>query len=214
MPLILTWANESTLRNPEGGDTINGRNQELYIEGEVTEGRNVGVDISVHPVERNQDVSDHVHNKLDIITAECFVSDTPLNANVEEDNHVQNVEDTLDEIIRNAIPVDVENDRRVYEQYLIADINYSRDNTTGDGITFVLTFQKLKIADVQLVDAPAPTVERGRNRQDAGRRQGQEGQNGSGSTDPSERTSTLAAAREAVQERGGITGVLGSLTGG
>jgi len=212
--LTITWATESTTRSPDGGDAVSGLDfQVLYLDGIISEGRNKGVDMSVHPIERAQDVTDHIHPKLQVITAECIVSDTPVNALVNEEDHVQAVEEQLDDIIDAGIPVDVEDDRKYWEQYIIIDMVIARDANTGDASQINLTFQQLKLADVEFVDAPAPSVERARGRQDNGRRQGQEGGEGTGSTDPSERQSTLRAARDAIQERGGISGVLGSLGG-
>jgi hypothetical protein len=116
-------------------------------------------------------------------------------------------------LVLNRVPVDIEDDRRVYEQYVILDYTTSRDESTGDGTSINLTFQELRIADIELVEAPSPSVERARPRTDTGTQTGDSTEGGtSGGTNGINR-SELMKLNRLVNDNGGLPGVLNGMFG-
>lgn len=166
----IIWAIESTRRLPEGGDDVGFRVEYRYIDGTVTEGYEFSAEATEHPIELAKDIADHVKPKLTVITLECVIGDTPTDSRlVGDDNHPQAVIDEMRRLQLGRIPVTVETDRGLWENYLIIGINDQRDANTGLGARFTLTLREFRTATAQEVEAPAPSSERNRGGRDRGR---------------------------------------------
>jgi hypothetical protein len=209
--ITVSWLIESTHRSPFGGDRIEVGRGELKIDGFLSQTFDFGLDVSTMPIEKSQDITDHARPTLKVHRFQCSVSDDPFNPTLQEEDHSDNVLGGLDYLIENAIPVDVETDRAVYEDYLIIQRSGSRDQSTGDGADFTLTIQQVEWAELETVDTPAPSVERARPNSDNGNNPA----NSTGSDEPGTRSpesaarrSWLQSGRRTVQRSGGQGGII------
>ena len=112
----------------------------------------------------------------------------PIIVALSDDDRVGSVIEQLDELITNGIDVDLQTDRGFFERFLIQSRSEVRDQTTGDGATFNLEFQKIRVAETQEVDAPSPRIERARSRATRGRQSTQ----ATGDTSTVSRSTTTA----------------------
>lgn len=76
------WETTATRRAPDGGDTLEVRIGELEIDAVLSETRQIGADVTSHPVEDGADISDHARPRLKAVSLECIVSNTPIKARV------------------------------------------------------------------------------------------------------------------------------------
>lgn len=73
-----------------------------------------------------------------------------------EFDRVQAVYETLDRLRRDATIFTVETKHRVYDSMVISLLEAPRDASTGEGITFALNFEEVRLVSVQYVETPEP----------------------------------------------------------
>jgi hypothetical protein len=203
--ITIAWSTQTTERNPEGGDSVHMVIGELLIDGTVAEQYSYEAHATTHPIERSAEVTDHIRVGLTRLELNCRVSNDPYDERLQEDEHVQNVLDTILSLINDRRPVDADTDRGVYENYAILNMSDMRDETTGDGAAFTLTLQEIVLVDIEDADAPSPRVERGRRRVDRGSQRAEDtgSQETNVSRSPEQRTTAMIQITEALTDLAG-----------
>ena len=191
MPLVLSWETEATVLLPEGGEAIRTTSEVLELDIIESDSYPVMARITAHAVEEGVSVTDHTEPEQDRPTAEAAISDRPMDVLMVEDStsivetaagrkflainppegttRKADAFEELRELVRNGTLVNVEGMIRPLENYQIESVTTPRSTATSGLLSVSLVFVEHRTAVTATATAPAPRVERGRNRQNRGR---------------------------------------------
>lgn len=170
-------------------DDVSDNSEPLFILSKVQGGNAIGVitvdvesdesityssDITSHPVEEGYDATDHSRPKPDIIQANCFVSNSPLNAadlaraggapnpivflngkmqqreTSEVVGYADRVHNQLRDLQLNAELVTVITTRGSYSSMMITNVVITTDSKTYNGLKFSVTFTFFRVVKNKL----------------------------------------------------------------
>lgn len=155
-----------------------GRLQSLDIDAIIREGGSEVSEVTENPIERGSPVADHVREKMDQLTLEFVITNTPLRApltnadgataTIQRDDvskasvlvfsaefdRVESVRHTLARVRTEALLCTVYTPLRAYENFVIEQSTPERNQRTGDSAKFVLTLRKIRTVNTRIVAIP------------------------------------------------------------
>ncbi len=231
--LTIYWTTEQTTQLPEGGDGVSQTFEELrldIVDGDSYEGATTYTE---HSVEQGVPVTDNAEPQLERYSVTAWVSERPARMDLVEGtmrvtpdgvdaSFITPPEGTtravdtltqLNELRRNATLVSVEGARQPIEDWVLESVGAPRTTSDAGALVVNLVFREWRTVSLEDVDAPSPTVERGRRQANQGQQTATEEDDETPSADPENRASVAEQLRQAL---GGTTGqsVRGWLTGG
>lgn len=188
MTLAISWATEDEQTDEDGSLVLTQTFHTLEFDAVMREEHSAESDLTEHVVESGAAISDHKRPKPRNISIEAIVSNTPLSfppqsgfatgtitSEVRPDtgpaqatvrsfsgefDRIQDVEQTLDRLRREAIDLTVETRVRTYENVQLLSVNIPRTDPE-DAITVALSLREAFRASTLTVEAPLPREPRG-----------------------------------------------------
>lgn len=232
MTLAISWSTQSTALGDDG-DLEARATEHLLVFDAVTsvtvEGASV---LTEHAVESGSPISDHKRANPRRVSIEAIVSNTPIDrppasgygdagdvttsttkpddgsGNVltysADFDRIADVIVTLDRLRLEATGVTISTGRRTFEAIQIVFVSEPRETEDGTSQRFSIECQEIRVAQSRTVDAPRPREPRGARERERGGQEATEGP----------RASALSQLETEFNERGGFSGILGSLAGG
>lgn len=157
---------------------LDGRVGTLDVDAVLREGNTEVSEITENPVELSADVTDHIRDKSDTLTIEFVITNTPVEipqTNAEgvsgafqknsnsggvtlqfsgEFNRVVSVRETLSRVRRQGLKWQVFSAVKTYSDFLLEQIQFSRDQNTGDAVSFVLQLKRVRFVSTRVVSVP------------------------------------------------------------
>jgi hypothetical protein len=212
--VTIYWDRESTITDPEGGDTIVTESGDLTFDVLVSETYSMLATVTSHAVEEGAPITDHINVQQDRESMELIISDSPMDVAMVDgaavtdldlgngqvasvlqvpDNTSRSADAflTLRSLLSRGFLVDVEGARRPMEGWVIESVSTPRRVEDTGALVCTVSFVEIRTATFEEIDAPAPRVERARNRRDQGRNNAQEGADGTAANSPGSRSSVL-----------------------
>ena len=217
----ITWATTERMQDPDGGDREEMTFGSLDLDIVEADSYDVAALVTAHAVEAGVAVSDHIIPQQDHAQVTAIVSGRETSARFnaaragtttledgtevagmiptgEEDRRTSAMQ-TLRDLCRRGVEVDVEGLRLPIEGWHIASVSSPRSLETAGTLVADIALVEARYVELEEVDAPSPRVERGRRPANAGR-------SNSGAETPStedDRTRVRSAARSLLDGIGG-----------
>jgi len=210
--LIISWVTESTVQLPEGGDGVSQVFDELrldIVESDTYEGVTEYTEDAVE----GSAVTEHATPKLERYQVTAWISERPSRMDlvpgtsrvtpagspvgfITPPEGTARAADTvamLHELRRNATLVSVEGARLPIEEWVIESVGTPRTADDAGALVANIAFREWRVATLEDVDAPSPTVERGRRRASQGTQTATQASDATPDPAPAARDSTAAA---------------------
>lgn len=118
----------------------------------LAESHNFSNTVTQFNVEDGSIISDHIQNNLENGSLTGLVSNFSLKrGGIVTSNKAQDVFNALRLLWKKRTPIQIVTIYRVYNNVAITNINPIRDDTTGEAISFELSFQEINIVKLQEV---------------------------------------------------------------
>lgn len=217
----ITWTTTERVQEPDGGDSQQISFNTLDLDIVEADSYDVSALVTSHAVEAGVAISDHVVPQQDHAQVTAIVSGRETSARFNaaqagtvtlddgtevagmiptgESDRRTSAMQTLRDLCRRGVEVDVEGLRLPIEGWHIASVSSPRDLDTAGTLVADISLVEARYVELEEVDAPSPRVERGRRPANAGR-------SNSGAETPSsddDQTRVRSAARAILDGVGG-----------
>lgn len=171
----------------------------LTFDATMNESGTDAIEVTKHPVEQGIEITDHSQPEPTKLSLSGVFTNTPLGDDSPEVNRDIRLYESLRALQAKREPVTVVTGIRIYQDMIITSVGGARDSGSGQEINVTVEFQQVRFAQQAVVPVPpgilrAKKRSRGTSKRDAGRQGGDEA-----GTVEAAKTSSDAAAAEAVK---------------